>query len=538
MVTFCLVCGGWGFSEALEYCQKCQIYAVHRYCLDKLPSFKEDVVWFCEDCEPRPISDVPMANLSSQRLKKKSCDRKLKRTELAEKLYANKKNKSMEDKPSLFSKSELERQSSPLLKIKEVNCSENHENDEKLRVNLEVDGGCSDKEATSIEIKASLSTESELERQDSPLLEIKEVNCNENHYKDEKMEVNLKVDGGCSNQEAVSIEIKASLSTESELERQNTPLLEIKEVKCGENQDNDEKLEVNLEVDGRCSDKEEATSIQAKDPTAVAVSHSVIPEDCYIPEQRVSDSVKCVGGAESFKIKTSLLEVDDHSNNSGDNSFHHGWRENDGGCPNEKAKSVNIQTSFVAANDHLPEHGYYSAQPVMEPIWMGSFHLQDKDFGTVEGLVAHLSCLACSKVCEAAKTLPVMLFLELLPISCMWPKGFQKWGPSDHSIALYFFPDNERTEKIFDNLVDKMMSQNLGMKVILDNAELLIFTSSILPLYLKRFQAKYYLWGVFRGKQPLAKADPAVVKDHMDASARHSQSPVSPLKQQYGASIS
>lgn len=59
-------------------------------------------------------------------------------------------------------------------------------------------------------------------------------------------------------------------------------------------------------------------------------------------------------------------------------------------------------------------------------------------------LVAHLSNLACSKVCEETKLIPELLYAELLLRSQVWPKGFEKWGPTGHSIALYFFPDNER----------------------------------------------------------------------------------------------
>ncbi|CAI9763968.1 unnamed protein product [Fraxinus pennsylvanica] len=58
-----------------------------------------------------------------------------------------------------------------------------------------------------------------------------------------------------------------------------------------------------------------------------------------------------------------------------------------------------------------------------------------------------------------------------------------------------------RYERIFDHLVEEMMSQELAMKAILSNAELLVFTSLELPSQCWRFQGKYYLWGVFRGKQ-------------------------------------
>ncbi|KAL0323272.1 UNVERIFIED_CONTAM: hypothetical protein Sangu_1946500 [Sesamum angustifolium] len=60
-----------------------------------------------------------------------------------------------------------------------------------------------------------------------------------------------------------------------------------------------------------------------------------------------------------------------------------------------------------------------------------------------------------------------------------------------------------RYERAFDHLVDEMMHNELGMRAVLQNAELLVFTSTQLPLPYWRFQDKYYLWGVFRGKQNL-----------------------------------
>ncbi|GLU07039.1 hypothetical protein SLE2022_240180 [Rubroshorea leprosula] len=53
MVNVCQTCGDRGYSEALVYCHKCQIHAVHRYCMElQKVTFEEDVIWFCEDCKP------------------------------------------------------------------------------------------------------------------------------------------------------------------------------------------------------------------------------------------------------------------------------------------------------------------------------------------------------------------------------------------------------------------------------------------------------------------------------------------------------
>ncbi|XP_050108919.1 uncharacterized protein LOC126587877 isoform X2 [Malus sylvestris] len=127
------------------------------------------------------------------------------------------------------------------------------------------------------------------------------------------------------------------------------------------------------------------------------------------------------------------------------------------------AKSV--ETSLVATCDPLKISAiicYVAAQPIIDPIWRGSLSIFNKDFNIVSGLVAHLSSLACPKVREEAELLPLLLFPELVNRTDVWPKVFEKCGPNDQSIALYFFPDNERDEKDFDTLVVSMIHDDLA----------------------------------------------------------------------------
>ena len=78
-------------------------------------------------------------------------------------------------------------------------------------------------------------------------------------------------------------------------------------------------------------------------------------------------------------------------------------------------------------------------------ICSGSLSLMSSEkYRTVGGVVAHLSSLACCKVFEEAKLLPGLLCLDLLPRSFVWPKSYEKIRPSDDSIGLFLFPNNER----------------------------------------------------------------------------------------------
>ncbi|PIN03026.1 hypothetical protein CDL12_24451 [Handroanthus impetiginosus] len=213
--------------------------------------------------------------------------------------------------------------------------------------------------------------------------------------------------------------------------------------------------------------------------------------------------------------------------------------------------------NFDPSNDHIEnkesEYRSYigfsnnlvisSAEPVLMPIWRGSFDIWNKEQDILDGLMAHLSSKACQKVYDAACEFQPVLRLEMLPKSNVWPKSFETSEPSGDNIALYFFP-SKISERVFDDLVEKMMGEELALKAIMKNAELLIFTSTELPLLYWRFQGKHYLWGVFRGKQspplqsnscamelvhnPTMQADSSN-RIHVKTKRCGDQSPVSPL---------
>ncbi|RXH85602.1 hypothetical protein DVH24_009423 [Malus domestica] len=164
---------------------------------------------------------------------------------------------------------------------------------------------------------------------------------------------------------------------------------------------------------------------------------------------------------------------------------------------NDVAKSV--ETSLVATCNPLKISAiicYVAAQPIIDPIW-STFSagyncemlcLNDGKSQHIQQRLQHLR--------EEAELLPLLLFPELVNRTDVWPKAFEKCGPNDQSIALYFFPDNERDEKDFDTLVVSMIQDDLTMRAVLEDAELLVFTS-----VRAGFQTKFYLWGVFRAKQ-------------------------------------
>ncbi|GFP97811.1 hypothetical protein PHJA_001925200 [Phtheirospermum japonicum] len=123
-----------------------------------------------------------------------------------------------------------------------------------------------------------------------------------------------------------------------------------------------------------------------------------------------------------------------------------------------------------------------TAEPVAMPIWTGGFDILNEKWVMLNGILAHVSILACGKVYDEALQFRPVLQLQMLPKNDVWPKSFEN-------------------EQDFDRLVDEMMRNELALKATVQNAELLIFNSSELPLLYWKFQGKYYLWGVFRQKQ-------------------------------------
>ncbi|ESQ31056.1 hypothetical protein EUTSA_v10011612mg [Eutrema salsugineum] len=169
------------------------------------------------------------------------------------------------------------------------------------------------------------------------------------------------------------------------------------------------------------------------------------------------------------------------------------------------AESIMPQTSekLTAMDINSPALNNDRAQPICKPIWRGSMFLKNGNSCSIDGLVAHLSTLACGKVHEKASSLHALLSAEMFPRLEIWPDSFLKDGPpTDESIALYFFPSSEsKDEKVYYSLVGEMKKNDLAMRCVLDNVDLLLFTSYQLPMHCWTFYSKEYLWGIFRRRK-------------------------------------
>ncbi|KHN16994.1 hypothetical protein glysoja_011468 [Glycine soja] len=169
-------------------------------------------------------------------------------------------------------------------------------------------------------------------------------------------------------------------------------------------------------------------------------------------------------------------------------------------------KSVPVSQGATNSDSGCVEvDGHVYAQPTIDPIWRGSMYFCNGTIRTVSGLLAHISNLACSQVAEETGHFPEVLHAEFLPRDKVWAESFKRGDPTDQDIALFFFPDSEGSEKDFDVLVEDIMICKHVIRFVGKNAELLIFPSTELPVQNWRYEAKYYLWGVFRKKANLRR---------------------------------
>ncbi|KAJ0025804.1 hypothetical protein Pint_07963 [Pistacia integerrima] len=462
--TICEQCGDRGLSMALIYCDECQIAAVHRLKKEK------------------------------KQLKRRDCIDSLAKAEVCQ------------------------GEMSPCCHL-ELHCNENHEKnkDQKFRRQRELGGSSSSEEAESVKTKHSVTAIGDSKNN---LEHSSELHCSEGDENNEKLERQIELDGSSSSEEAEPVKTKPSVTAIGDSKNN---LEHSSELHCSEGDKNNEKLERQIELGGSSSDKE---IVIVKDKTSPVVTNDptdILKHRCY-DHKRPIIKVHCSENdkgdnnfkrqkvlvrdgtdeeIESVEPKSSLVATSNslniptqssnaraesttkvHCNQNDENAQRSGRQKGiEQGSPNEEAESAKNETSLVVTSvpSNINHSIYVPAQPIFQPIWNGSLYLSNEKYGTVGGLAAHLSTMASSRVFEEAKRFPELLCLELLPRSAVWPNNFIKRGPSDDNIALYWFPNNDWDGKVYNSLVDDMVSHNLAMRAVLENAELLVFTSNVLP---------------------------------------------------------
>ncbi|EOA40419.1 hypothetical protein CARUB_v10009144mg [Capsella rubella] len=440
MAPVCQTCGDIGFEEALVFCDSCKIEAVHRYCVGITPTpFTEYITWICEDCD-RSESESDSVEV----------DQTAKLTQVVKKSDNKKKKK----------------------KKKRKRKSSNH-----IQEVLTEDHGLQD--ATNVE---------SMEVSSPPIKETVESNSG----------TSKRSDSSSNRKDVDETDKLLNISKTNEKEKKKKK----KKKKKKEKKDNTMSSNPNpLVLAVQDHGVHDATNVEPEE-----VSSSPIKESMESKRQESSGSRKLHeltgldGNGPSVSEAENSSSVRDH--NSCTTKKRKVSTENrqlaDGSSSCKEAESNMPQTSEMLTS------GHYRAQPIKIPIWRGLMSVEGGNSCSFDGIVAHVSSLACPKVHDTASSLRGRLSAKILPRMEIWPKTFLKsGGPKDESIALYFFPSNESNDdKIFYSFVGEMRKNDLALRCVLDDAELLLFTSYMLPVGSWSFNSKDYLWGVFKPRQP------------------------------------
>nr|TKW07443.1 hypothetical protein SEVIR_7G307000v2 [Setaria viridis] len=140
----------------------------------------------------------------------------------------------------------------------------------------------------------------------------------------------------------------------------------------------------------------------------------------------------------------------------------------------------------------------YCSKPICEPSWKGIFKIDGKEYISLAG---HLSTKSCEKVWELSKSLPPVVEVERVSRLVAWPSVWKASKPSSDNIGLYFLHENMRNDEELDQLVKEVVENDLLLRAVVNEAEMLIFPSVLLPKRYQTFQAKYYLWAVFNPRE-------------------------------------
>ncbi|KQJ92156.1 hypothetical protein BRADI_4g41953v3 [Brachypodium distachyon] len=190
-----------------------------------------------------------------------------------------------------------------------------------------------------------------------------------------------------------------------------------------------------------------------------------------------------------------------------------------------KDRCTEVSNPLVLESSKVQEH---SDLPIDEPIWSGDFKLGSKGYGS---LAAHLSAKHCEKVWKISKLLRPVVEVTKLPRLEAWPKSFEASRPIDESIALYFLPHEMRHNVGLDQLVKEVTENDMVLRAVVEEAEMLIFPSILLPERHQTFKGKPYPWAVFKRREDKVATPTLDEEGHViDCCARAEEKHASPRK--------
>ncbi|WVZ88463.1 hypothetical protein U9M48_034983 [Paspalum notatum var. saurae] len=171
-------------------------------------------------------------------------------------------------------------------------------------------------------------------------------------------------------------------------------------------------------------------------------------------------------------------------------------------------------TPDVTISKHcVKQHYYCCSMPIDKPKWSGLFNIGGKEYISLDG---HLSTKWCEKI-RKLSSLPPVVQLAKVPRLAVWPSIWKTSKPTGDNIGLYLFPHEMRHDKKLDQLVKEVVDKDLVLQAVLDEAEMLIFPSVLLPERYQTFQTKHYLWAAFKAKEDRG----AVIAEQEEEKEKH-----------------
>ncbi|XP_044958955.1 uncharacterized protein LOC123410132 [Hordeum vulgare subsp. vulgare] len=185
---------------------------------------------------------------------------------------------------------------------------------------------------------------------------------------------------------------------------------------------------------------------------------------------------------------------DNEDDDDGDQNLT-GAKSGDAGLKTQKDCHLEVSNLFGAESLKPP---HYCSLPIDEPVWSGIIKIGS---GKLVSLAAHLSTKYCEKVWKLSRSLEPVVEVTKLSRFEAWPRSFETSRPTDDNIALYLLPTKMRQDAYLDQLVKEVMENDMVLRAIVGEAEMLIFPSILLPEQHQTFQGNPYLWAVFRRRK-------------------------------------
>ncbi|TVU50970.1 hypothetical protein EJB05_02369, partial [Eragrostis curvula] len=159
-------------------------------------------------------------------------------------------------------------------------------------------------------------------------------------------------------------------------------------------------------------------------------------------------------------------------------------------CPAE------VHMPFIS--ELVQQQCYCCSKPIDEPVWCGTLKIDGKEYTSLDG---HLSTKSGEKVWKLSRSLQTSIEVMKLSGLKVRSKIWDSSKPSDDNIGLYFFPRGMSHDANMDQLINKVMENDLVLRAVIGEVEMLIFPSSLLPERYNTFRSKHYLWGLFKPRE-------------------------------------